>query len=118
MVTKTTIQNKIAEYLADETSLADLQNWLAPHAWSITAKADPEVSKLIYSLELRIAEYDSGHLPRKEFLAELEELAYGALEAKPTASRLHLVVVGETTSFEYAGSLLSTESSSFLVRSQ
>ncbi len=73
------IQNKIAEFLADQITLPDFQDWLAPIAWDIGDSPGTPTAKLVYDLELRIAEYDVGHLPRDVFVSELEEYAADAM---------------------------------------
>lgn len=110
------IKSKVAEYLAEQVSLSDLQDWLAPHAWSIGSDTDDVAASLIYSLDLRIADYDAGHQPRADFLNELAELASGALHVEPASSDAALEL-REFSPFEHAGSLSSGESSSSLVYS-
>lgn len=71
-ITTQDIQNVITKYLAGEITLGDFQDWLAPHAWE--NDLDQLVSGLIYSIELRISEYDAGHLPLDDFTSELKKL--------------------------------------------
>lgn len=71
------IQKVIIEYLTGVITLGDLQDWLAPHAWEIDDDTDQLVSDLIYSIELRISEYDAGHLPLDDFISELKKLVWG-----------------------------------------
>lgn len=67
------IQKVVIEYLAGAITLGDLQDWLAPHAWEIDDDTDQLVSGLIYSIELRVSEYDAGHLPLGDFISELKK---------------------------------------------
>lgn len=71
LVTVQDIQKTVTEYLAGAITLGDLQDWLAPHAWE--CYTDQLVSGLIYSIELRISEYDVGHLPLNDFISELKK---------------------------------------------
>lgn len=84
------VQNKVAQFLADNITLPEFQNWLAPAAWDAGNSTDINTAQLIHALELRIAEYDAGHLPRKNFINELQELAVGALDAQPSSSVIPL----------------------------
>ena len=85
-VTYRDIQSKIAGFLAEQTTFAELQDWVAEIAWDIDSSTAPEISQLIHDTELRIAEYDSGHLPRNNFVDELKEMAIGALDVESDAS--------------------------------
>ena len=110
-VKKQEIQNTVADYLAENITLGDLQDWLAPHAWAINDDTDQLVSELIYSVELKIFEYDAGHLPRDAFVGELKELASGAHEFTSGSSNTLLEIGEEISPFELACSLSSGESS-------
>ncbi len=110
-VNKQEIQNTVAEYLAEKITLGDLQDWLAPHAWAINDDTDQLVSGLIYSVELKMFEYDAGHLPRDAFVGELKELACGAHEITSSSSNALIEVGDEISPFELACSLSSGESS-------
>ena len=68
------IQKTVIRYLTGAITLGDLQNWLAPHAWDMDESTDELVSELVYSIELRIAEYTAGHLPLDDFKSELKKL--------------------------------------------
>lgn len=67
------IQKAVTEYLNGEITLGDLQDWLAPHAWEIDGDMGP-VPGLLYSIELRIYEYDAEHLSLDDFISELKKL--------------------------------------------
>ena len=116
-ITKQEIQNTVAEYLAERIKLGDLQDWLAPHAWAINDDTDQLVSGLIYSVELKIYEYDAGHLPRDAFVSELKELACGAHEFTSASSNTMIEMGDEISPFELACSLSSGEFSLRLVGS-
>lgn len=86
MIAYRDIQNKVAEFLADELTLPALQNWIAPAAWGWSKNPDSAEAHLLYKLELKISEYDAGHLPRADFVNELKQLAAGAVTATSGAS--------------------------------
>lgn len=110
-ISKREIQNKVAEYLAEEITLGDFQDWLAPHAWAIDDDTEEMISGLIYSLELQIAEYDAGHQLRDVFVDELQVLASGVLETESASSDISHEVGEPPNPFECAYSLFSGESS-------
>ena len=71
------IQVIIEKYITGHVTLGDLQDWLAPHTWELGNDAITtvcKVSRMIYSLQLLIAEYDAGHLMRPDFLRELKRI--------------------------------------------
>jgi hypothetical protein len=78
--TYTQVQEKITEFLADRINLRQLQDWIAPIAWTYSATSHSLAARLIHMLELRIAEYDAGHLPRAMFISELTDLAAGRFD--------------------------------------
>ena len=67
------IQIKIADFLAEQITFGEFQDWIAEIAWDIEDSTLPE-SQLIYGIELRIAEYGAGHLPREDFIDELKKM--------------------------------------------
>jgi hypothetical protein len=80
------VQNRLARYVSGRITLRALQNWLAPIAWKASEEPELPLARLIYKIELRIAEYDAGHLSRKDFIAELTELALGKLNVETATS--------------------------------
>lgn len=88
------IKIKIAEYLTSKISLSDLNDWIASIAWDINDSTDSETSRLIYSVELRIAEYENHFIDRKDFIELLEALAEDP-NAYSTGTTNKTVVIGE-----------------------
>lgn len=66
------IQELVRRYLDNEISLRDFQVQFAAKSWDVEAHQDPAAEALVYEIELRLAEYTSGH--RTE--AELQELLW------------------------------------------
>jgi len=83
------IQIKIAGFLAEQITFVEFQDWVAEIAWDIDSFTPPDESRLIHDIELRIAEYDAGHLPRDNFVDELKEMAVGTLDIESDASETH-----------------------------
>ncbi len=104
------IQHKTAQFLAEQISLAKYHAWIVERAWSVSDNPRSEAARLIHWLELRFAEYDAGHLPRKNFINELQELAVGALNAQPFSSAIPLdLPQGANVPFEPVGCSLYAE---------
>jgi len=70
-----TIREKLEEFLTDKIALDEFYDWLAPIVWDV--EEHPQYSKekdLLYSIELFIAEYTSGHRSKEDLRAELKKL--------------------------------------------
>jgi hypothetical protein len=84
------IRDQIVRYVAGEFSLADFEEWFVPQAWDAAGDATRD---LIYAVELRHAEFTSGHLSEEEFKRELLGLAATyALGSTPPATGSSSVV--------------------------
>jgi len=90
------IRNKLIEYLSSRKTLDDFQAWFIPEIWDIEREDDPELHNLVYSIELRLAEYSSGHLSEEELRQELipfvvnqrVKLSFGAQQPEITPQTL------------------------------
>ncbi len=67
------VVSALSQYLAGEISLADFQDWLAPLAWESDA-LDADAADLVDSIQLRLAEFTSGHLTEDELREELRSI--------------------------------------------
>jgi len=70
------IREQLACYLAGQTSLRGFHEWLAPRAWVADESENPEATELADEIELRLAEFTSGHWSE----AELKELLQPLVE--------------------------------------
>ncbi len=61
------IRAKVIEFVAGEISLDVLHDWLVPIVWSIEERNDPKAEKLVYAIELAIAEHSAHHLLEFDF---------------------------------------------------
>jgi hypothetical protein len=68
------IRKKLIQYLDSEISLKEFQEWFVPATWDIDQSDNVAAQDLAYAIELRLAEYSSGHLPENELHTELQQL--------------------------------------------
>lgn len=66
------IREQLAKYLAGQIPLAALQDWFIPKAWNIDKRGDLLVAELVHGIELRLAEYSSGHWTEDELKRGLQ----------------------------------------------
>jgi len=84
------IRERLVRYLAGEISLAAFQEWLVPRAWDVEQSGNAAAIELANELELRLAEYTSGHRTEAELreallpLVRTQHSVYGA--SVPTAT--------------------------------
>lgn len=55
------IHERLVGYLAHETTLSEFEDWFVHATWDRVARETPETADLIGEIELRLAEYSSGH---------------------------------------------------------
>src|SRR5580698_7478841 len=71
MIAEHQIRQKLAKYLHDEISLDRFEDWLAERSWNMHRDSDESAQKLVSAIELRLAEYSSGHLDIRSLRDEL-----------------------------------------------
>ena len=64
----------VKSFLCKEISLDSLDEWIAKNSWNMHLDSDPSAQKLASGVELRLAEYSSGHLPLEQLRSELGSL--------------------------------------------
>jgi len=65
------IQDRLLPFLAGRVSLDDFEDWLVQNTWDIHRHGSGPAQELAYAIELRLAEYSSGHLSYEELHREL-----------------------------------------------
>jgi hypothetical protein len=55
------VSDRIARYLAGQSSLAEFRRWLLPIVWELAEPTSDERSDLANMVELRMAEFMNGH---------------------------------------------------------
>jgi hypothetical protein len=96
------IVSVLSRYLAGEETLADFQDWLAPLAWESDA-LDADAAELVDSVQLRVAEFTSGHLTEDELREELRTILRG--QQRPV---LHRSVGSANSAPRYTSSATTT----------
>lgn len=108
------IRQRLTHYLAGEASLQGFQTWLASATWNIHQDEPQTTQDLAYEIELRLAEFTSGHWEEPHLQELLKPLvtrysvAIGpAIEGgvPHTESSLSLVTPGVTYQPEFVGRL-------------
>lgn len=81
------IRDHLREYLAENLTLNELQDWLVGATWNLEASASPAAVDLAYSIELAFAEYFGGYLTPQQLRAELLEIGeYANISAEAPVS--------------------------------
>ncbi|SRR6266852_4440143 len=68
------LRRKLIQYILGNISLREFQQWFVPTTWDIHLSTEPGAIDLTYKVELRLAEYTSGHLPENQLRREFGEL--------------------------------------------
>lgn len=76
MVTAAQIRQQVVAYLAQGIDLDALEDWIAQNTWNIhlAPGLDSSAIHLAHSIELRLSEHSTGHLPETELRGELSAL--------------------------------------------
>lgn len=69
-----TIRQKLIEYVTSQLSLQEFQRWFVPATWDVHLSREQGAMDLTYRIDLRLAEYTSGHLPESQLRSELGKL--------------------------------------------
>lgn len=74
MISSRDIRDRLADALLEKSSLDDFEDWLVQHSWNVHKAADFDLLRLVYAIELRLAEHSSGHLSEDALRKELRSL--------------------------------------------
>jgi hypothetical protein len=69
------IQDHLARYLANETTLDEFKDWLVGATWDIEQRGDSESEDLTYEIKLRLAEHSGGYCTEDDLRRLLRPLA-------------------------------------------
>ena len=72
--TVSVVRAKLARYLAGKITLRAFCTWFVPYSWDIRARESPEACKLVFRIELLLAEYSSGHRTKQDFRDRLRNI--------------------------------------------
>ncbi len=68
------IRDRVARYLNRAISLREFEEWFVPRTWNATSRVGRSTSDLINEIELRLAEYTSGHWTQRELREQLRSV--------------------------------------------
>ena len=60
------IQFHLSRYLSNATTLEEFRNWFDDETWGLAAEPDSPTRRMAGEIELRVAEFTSGHLTEDE----------------------------------------------------
>ena len=64
----------VISFLSNDIDLDSLDEWIAQKSWNMHLDSEPSAQALASAVELRLAEYSSGHLPIEQLKSELRSL--------------------------------------------
>ena len=74
MVNETEIRGQLARYLVGEIPLDQFEEWLVQGSWDAHLDSEGSAQELAYNVELKLAEFSSGHLSEEELRRGLRPL--------------------------------------------
>jgi elongation factor P--beta-lysine ligase len=77
------LQLHLSKYLSKETTLRQFREWFDDATWGVAAESDSPLRRMAGEIELRLAEFTSGHLTESEMRKQLQPL----LQPEPAAKR-------------------------------
>ena len=66
------LRKQLARYLNGKSSLQQFRKWFDVETWGLAADSDSPVRQLAGEIELRLAEFTSGHLSENDLRAGLQ----------------------------------------------
>jgi len=85
MIVESHIRFWLARLIAGEASIDTFEDWFVAQSWNMHLDSEPAAQKLVAAVELRLAEYSSGHLNEAGLLEELRPFA--SIYVDPAAPR-------------------------------
>ena len=71
MIADYQIRQWLARYLHKEVSLDQFEDWIVQQSWNMHLDSELSAQNLASAIELRLAEYSSGHLDENQLRSEL-----------------------------------------------
>src|SRR3989442_9661553 len=68
------IRGHVLSYLSGETTLRDFRAWYIPATWDVNTRRNGRVESLVNEIDLRLAEFTSGHWTEDELKEVLSRL--------------------------------------------
>jgi hypothetical protein len=74
MITVPEIREQVVQYLQNQITLTDLNDWLTQRSWNMHLDSPLDAQHFAAAVELRLAEYSEGHLSREQLQDALIDL--------------------------------------------
>ena len=71
MIAESQIRSKLGRFLVNEITLDQFEDWLVQRSWNMQNDSSESAQRLASAIELRLAEYSSGHLEEQAMREEL-----------------------------------------------
>ncbi len=68
------VQRYLANYLNSEISLSQFRDWFDTETWDLDMQPDTSLGQMVGEIELRLAEFTSGHRTEDDLRYHLESL--------------------------------------------
>src|SRR5215467_6938192 len=84
------IRERLAHYLAGDSTLERFQDWFVPATWNVAKSGPQGAARLAYAIDLRLAEYSNGDWLESElqkfFRDLLTNVDVGCPASRPSSS--------------------------------
>jgi hypothetical protein len=114
MVSEKEVRDRLADALA-EGLLEEFEEWFVQQTWNVHQFHDSELQRLVYAIELRLAEFSSGHLDDAGLRRELSGILSSATLNIGADQRRVMIQAGSSSSFSRLPVLLIQPSGTSLV---
>lgn len=74
MINESAIMEQLSRYLGNQISRDEFEDWFVQASWNAHRESDLVSFKLVSAIELKLAEYSSGHLSEPDLREELRTL--------------------------------------------
>ena len=89
MPVESKLRADIIELVEGRLALDDFEDRFVAESWNMHQAASPSAIALASGVELRLAEYSSGHLSENDLLSELSKLVSGIVSVSLNESLLY-----------------------------
>lgn len=97
MLSADSIREQVQRFVNGALPLDEFEDWLASGSWNIHQHGSKAVQRLVFAIELRLAEHSSGHLDDDRLREELKALVKNApVESLSTASSSSEITLKQT----------------------
>ena len=71
MVSSNEVRNRLADAIEGQVSFDEFEDWLVQYSWNVHQSKDFDLQRLVFAIELALAERSSGHLDDEGLVREL-----------------------------------------------